>query len=119
VHEGQRDEFEHLFDASVDASEVGEARRRRGIVGPPGCGKTMLAGAIAGELALPFISISAPSIVSGMDTRRLFLSTEMSPSQFSDREAQNRGRQERRTAASRPSERPRSEKWNGELSLSF
>lgn len=25
VHEGQGDEFEHLFDAAVDASEVGEA----------------------------------------------------------------------------------------------
>lgn len=32
VHEGQGDEFEHLFDAGVDASEVGEARGRRGIV---------------------------------------------------------------------------------------
>jgi ribosome biogenesis ATPase len=40
----------------------------RGILlhGPPGCGKTMLAHAIAGELGVPFFMIAAPEIVSGM-----------------------------------------------------
>lgn len=33
--------------------------------GPPGCGKTLLAGSLAHSLNVPFLSLSSPSIVSG------------------------------------------------------
>lgn len=40
----------------------------RGVLlhGPPGCGKTTIANALAGDLGTSFINISAPSVVSGM-----------------------------------------------------
>ena len=40
----------------------------RGVLlhGPPGCGKTALANAIANECKVPFLRISAPEVVSGM-----------------------------------------------------
>ncbi|XP_033647105.1 nuclear valosin-containing protein-like [Asterias rubens] len=40
----------------------------RGVLlhGPPGCGKTLLAHAIAGELELPFLKIASTEIVSGV-----------------------------------------------------
>lgn len=34
--------------------------------GPPGCGKTLLAQALAGELGLPMLKVSAPELVSGV-----------------------------------------------------
>ena len=34
--------------------------------GPPGCGKTLVANAIAGELDIPLLSISAPELITGM-----------------------------------------------------
>jgi len=56
----------------------------RGILlhGPPGCGKTMLARAIAGELDVAFFSVAAPEIVSGMSgeseekLRKLFVAAK-------------------------------------------
>ncbi|XP_053087023.1 nuclear valosin-containing protein-like isoform X1 [Pangasianodon hypophthalmus] len=34
--------------------------------GPPGCGKTLLAQAVAGEMELPILKVSAPELVSGI-----------------------------------------------------
>ncbi|XP_032408520.1 nuclear valosin-containing protein-like isoform X1 [Xiphophorus hellerii] len=34
--------------------------------GPPGCGKTLLAQAVAGELQIPMLKVSAPELVSGV-----------------------------------------------------
>ncbi|KAM4730383.1 nuclear valosin-containing protein-like isoform 2-T2 [Anableps anableps] len=34
--------------------------------GPPGCGKTLLAQAVAGELQIPLLKVSAPELVSGV-----------------------------------------------------
>lgn len=34
--------------------------------GPPGCGKTMLAAAIAGELGVPLLKVAAPELVAGV-----------------------------------------------------
>ncbi|KAG7314049.1 hypothetical protein KOW79_022545 [Hemibagrus wyckioides] len=34
--------------------------------GPPGCGKTLLAQAVAGEMELPLLKVSAPELVSGI-----------------------------------------------------
>ena len=65
------DQFEDLLFTSLLCPEVyadTQAQPIRGILihGPPGCGKTTIANVMAAEYGVNLISISAPSIVSGM-----------------------------------------------------
>ncbi|KAL6451679.1 RIX7 Ribosome biogenesis ATPase RIX7 [Candida maltosa Xu316] len=55
-----------ILHPEIYASTGVEPPRGVLLFGPPGCGKTTLANALAGELKVPFINVSAPSIVSGM-----------------------------------------------------
>lgn len=41
--------------------------------GPPGCGKTMLVSAIAGQLQIPLLKVSAPEIVAGVSSTNMHL----------------------------------------------
>jgi len=64
-------EVRELIEYPLSHPEIYEhlgVKPPRGVLlhGPPGCGKTLLAKAVAGELDCSFIMISAPEIVSGM-----------------------------------------------------
>ena len=52
----------------------------RGVLlhGPPGCGKTALAHAIANECNVPVLRISAPEIVAGVSGSLMSLLTDLS-----------------------------------------
>jgi ribosome biogenesis ATPase len=69
--EGILDEVRELIEYPLKHPEVYGwlgVEPPRGVLlhGPPGCGKTALANAIANECGVPFLRVSAPEIVSGM-----------------------------------------------------
>ncbi|GMH98956.1 hypothetical protein TrST_g10971 [Triparma strigata] len=57
----------NMLNNSLSKNHIG-VEPPRGVLlhGPPGCGKTLLANAVAGSLGCNYIKISAPEIVSGM-----------------------------------------------------
>jgi ribosome biogenesis ATPase len=61
-------EFSELLTVPLLCPSISPVQAVRGILihGPPGCGKTTIANAIAASYNVNFISISAPSIISGM-----------------------------------------------------
>ena len=65
---GQRDLLTRISIAVRAARQRGESMEHVLLHGPPGCGKTLLANAIAGSLGdvVYFRSVAAPEIVSGM-----------------------------------------------------
>ncbi|ETN46232.1 uncharacterized protein HMPREF1541_00416 [Cyphellophora europaea CBS 101466] len=62
------EQFADLLTIPLMCPSVSSVQSVRGILihGPPGCGKTTIANAIAAEYGVNFIEVSAPSIVSGM-----------------------------------------------------
>lgn len=61
-------QFSELLTIPLMCPSVSSVQGVRGILihGPPGCGKTTIAKAIAASYGVNFIDVSAPSIVSGM-----------------------------------------------------
>ncbi|KPI44046.1 putative AAA domain-containing protein [Cyphellophora attinorum] len=62
------EQFQDLLTIPLMCPTISMVQSVRGILihGPPGCGKTTIANAIAAEYGVNFINISAPSLVSGM-----------------------------------------------------
>ncbi|KAK8134687.1 hypothetical protein PG984_006699 [Apiospora sp. TS-2023a] len=67
---GMDDAIEHSSNCAgkkwMEKAKGAEPTRGVLLHGPPGCGKTVLANTFAAELGIPFIPVSAPSLVAGM-----------------------------------------------------